>query len=289
MIIKATHERLELFKLKAETKGSRRGFSTGFLDVDNFMLLAKTYLLICTGTGGSGKSELLDAIALNTSIIHNWKWAFYSPENYPISEHLKKYVERLLGKGLWQITKSEIDEALIVLDNNFSWLNPPDNKYDVNSLLEYFLQIKMDTGLDAYIIDPWNEVDHSSQGGARDDQYIGTTLTKIRKFNRKHDLLGCIVIHPKGMMKDHKTGKYPVPRLEDCHGGAMWKNKADYGLCCHRHDMTKDIATIYFQKIKFKHQGQVGVIDLNYEKSSGRFKGIDDDEFLLPDDVPAPF
>lgn len=279
-----------LLKLKKETSGPKSGVSVGFLDLNEFVLLSKKYLMLVTGMGGMGKSEFVDAIALNTAIEYDWKWCFYSPENFPTEEHVKKFIERYLGKGLWETTPKEIEGALEFLTKYFTWIDSAedDDPPSVNNLLEVFKKIKNDKGLDAFVIDPWNEVDHSAQAHQRDDQYIGDTLTKIRRFNRRQDLLGTIVIHPKGLSRD-KEGNFPVPSLSDCHGGVMWRNKADYGLCFHRHDMKKDELTVYIQKIKFKWMGKVGCLDMIYDKRSGRFKGVNEPEFLLPDQIVPPF
>ncbi len=288
MIVKPSDKIKEILGNRKEICSATKGISTGFECLDELLLLQKTYLLLCTGNGGMGKSEIIDAIALNTALSDGWKWTFYSPENFPISLHMQKHLERYLGKGFWQMTPKEIQEGIATLDRFFTWLEPPEDKYTVEYLLSKVLQSKEQFGCDAYVLDPWNEIDHSNYAALRDDQYLSQILTKIRKFNRKHDLLGCIVIHPKGLMRN-KDGDFPVPTLTDCHGGIMWRNKADFGLCCHRHDMSKNEMTVYVQKVKFKHQGHVGHLDLDYQKASGRFKGKSDKAYLLPTDAEAPF
>lgn len=288
MIVRPTEMTKELLKQRREINGMRKGVSTGFQDVDRLILLNKTYLLLCTGFGGTGKSEFLDAIALNTAIADGWKWAFFSPENYPLEAHLRKHVERYAGKGFWELKPQEITEAVEYLEQYFTWLSPPDEKQSPQALMDLIAEAQAKFGCDAYILDPWNELDHSAGSHLRDDQYICAELTKIRKFNRKHDLLGCIVIHPKSLARD-KDGNYPVPTLSDCHGGIMWRNKCDIGLCVHRHDMSRDSAMLYVQKVKFKSMGHVGCIELDYHRNSGRFKTQNETEFLIPSEIPAPF
>jgi len=278
----------EVLKLKKIMTSAKKGTSTGFRVLDEMLLLNKTYLLLCTGNGGMGKSEFLDAVALNTALANEWKWAFFSPENFPIAEHVKKHIERYVGKGLWQITIEEVEQAIEAINSYFTWLDPPEDKLSIEDLLSEIEKIKYEQGLDAYILDPWNEIDHSKYAHLRDDQYLSLILTKIRRFNKKHDLLGCIVIHPKGLLRD-KDGNYPVPTLSDCHGGIMWRNKADYGLCLHRHDMSKDRTTLYIQKIKFKSQGCIGAVEFDYDKASGRFKSMYDNSFEIPKRSDLPF
>lgn len=278
----------KLLALKKEIKGSKRGTSTGFPELDTLILLNKKYLLLVTGNGGMGKSEVIDAIALNTAMESGWKWAFFSPENFPVEEHLKKYVERLLKKPFFKITPQEIEYAVHILDKKFFWLDPPDEQQDPKSLLNMIREIKKEKGLDAYVLDPWNELNHFEQQEMRDDQYLSYILTELRKFNRRQDLLGTIVIHPKAMQRD-REGNYPVPTLSDCHGGIMWRNKADIGLCVHRHNMQEHIATVYVQKVKFKFMGNIGLLDLHYDVESGRFKDNKDKDFTACWEIIPPF
>jgi len=268
----------------------RKGVSTGFVSIDEHMLLSKQYLMIVTGVPSSGKSEVLDAMAVNTAILHSWNWLYFSPENFPLEAHLQKFVEKKTGKPLTSTPDREINEAVAWVNNHFAWVNPEETKYALPDILDE-VETRITTGykVDAIVIDPWNELNHAAQGG-RDDVYIGQCLTTLRKFHRKYDLLTAIVIHPHSISKD-KNGNYPVPTLNDCNGGAMWRAKADYGLCVHRPDYSKHEADVIMQKIKFKTMGRPGKVTLDYDFKSGRFKDQMNPEFTIPesDEIEAPF
>ena len=75
-----------------KANSARKGVSTGFHSLDDLMLLSKQYLMVMTGMPSCGKSEVLDALAVNTAILHDWSWLYFSPENFPLEEHLKKIV-----------------------------------------------------------------------------------------------------------------------------------------------------------------------------------------------------
>jgi twinkle protein len=250
---------------------SRKGVSTGFHSLDELMLLSKKYLMVVTGMPSCGKSEVVDAIAVNTAILHDWSWIYFTPENSPLEEHLRKIVEKKVGKNLNSIPDNTIDDAMDWARDHFAWINPDEDCFSVASILSA-VQERIECGfpVDAVVIDPWNELDHSGQAGQRDDQYISKSLTQIRRFHRKYDILTCVVIHPTKMVKENN--KYPVPNLYDCNGGAMWRNKADFGLCVHRSDLTEQSAHIYVQKIKSKTMGKIGETKLDYDFKSGRFK-----------------
>jgi twinkle protein len=265
----------------------RKGVSTGFVSIDEYMLLSKQYLMIVTGVPSSGKSEVLDAIAVNTAVLHGWKWLYFSPENFPLEAHLQKFVEKKIGKHLTSATDHEIIEAVSWVNDHFSWVHPDETKYALHDILaEVQQRIEIGYTVDAIVIDPWNELNHSGQG-SRDDLYIGQCLTTIRKFHRKYDLLTAIVIHPHSIPKD-KNGNYPVPTLNDCNGGAVWRAKADFGICVNRPDYTKHQADVIMQKIKFKSMGRQGKVTLDYDVKSGRFKDQFNPEFNLPEKIDLP-
>lgn len=261
---------------------SRKGVSTGYTTLDECMLLSKQYLMVVTGMPSCGKSELLDAVAVNTSILHDWSWLYFSPENFPLEEHMKKLVEKKAGKCLATIPDTELAEISEWMQTHFAWVNPPEDKFSLNGILEITeTRIQSGYAVDCLVIDPWNELDHSGQAGMRDDQYISKCLTTLRRFHRKYDILSCVIIHPTKMQKD-PSGNYPIPNLYDCNGGAMWRNKADFGICVHRQDMTRHEADVVVQKVKFKSMGKVGKVTLDYDFKSGRFKDQYASEFLLP-------
>lgn len=286
MIIEPNNLLPKLMDIK-KTNSARKGVSTGFHSLDELMLLSKQYLMVVTGMPSCGKSEVMDAIAVNTATLHDWSWLYFSPENFPLEEHLKKIVEKRTGRHLNALSAGEIAQATSWAQDHFSWIHPEDDKFSLYSILEE-AQVRIESGykVDGIVIDPWNELDHSTQAGLRDDQYISKCLTHIRRFHRKYDLLTCVVIHPTKLQKG-QDGKYPVPTLYDCNGGAMWRNKADFGLCVHRPDFNKHEAYVFAQKVKFKSMGKQGSARLDYDFKSGRFKDSAAPDFgILNSDLP---
>lgn len=282
MIVEANNLLDKLMDIR-KNPAVRKGVSTGFVSLDELLYLSKQYLMVLTGMPSCGKSEVLDAIAVNTAVLHGWKWLYFSPENFPLEEHLKKLVEKKTGKNLHSATAGEIAQAASWVHDHFSWVHPEDDAFSLDSILSE-VAIRIETGfqVDAIVIDPWNELDHSGQSGLRDDQYISKCLSILRRFHRKYDLMTCVVIHPTKMQKDLQ-GKYATPSLYDCNGGAMWRNKADFGICVHREDFSKHEAAVIVQKIKFKTMGRIGNVSLDYDLKSGRFKDQMNPHFTLPE------
>ena len=81
-----------------------------------------------------------------------------------------------------------------------------------------------------------------------------------------------VVAHPAKIYKDTATGKRGVPTPYDIAGSAHWYNKADNIITVHR-DQTagNPLVDIHVQKVRFKHIGKVGVIQLHYDKITGRY------------------
>jgi replicative DNA helicase len=65
---------------------TKKGLSTGFVNLDDLFLLQPGHLMTITGIPGMGKSEVLDCLLVNCAILHGFTTVYYSPENYPIGE-----------------------------------------------------------------------------------------------------------------------------------------------------------------------------------------------------------
>lgn len=284
MIIKA-NELFDKFNSIVTGKSTRQVMSTGFKDVDEYIKFSKNYLAVVTGFPGSGKSEFVDAVALNMALMHRWKTLYFSPENNPLEEHMAKIAERFVGKNIKGFKPEQIETSLKFIDEYFSWVDP-----DVPTLTEILDRAKdelMMNGLDVLVIDPWNAI-HHSRGMLREDEYLMEALSKLLVFARKNNILVIVVAHPKTLQPD-KERKIVFPTVSEISGGAMWWNKADYAIVCHRPDKTKNEMVVSVQKVKQKWMGKVGVSILDYDWKSGRYKCKGDDEFRLPTDIIPPF
>ena len=53
--------------------------------------------MVVTGRPGDGKSEFVDELCLRLCLLHEWRVAYFSPENVPLKYHLAKLVSKLTG------------------------------------------------------------------------------------------------------------------------------------------------------------------------------------------------
>ena len=263
---------------KIRLHGLDTGSPTGWGNLNELYKVKKGMMTIVTGMPTCGKSEFIDALMVNLAQSENWKFAIFSPENYPISLHVIKLMEKFIGKQFKDerypalaMTETQIANGIEFVSDKFTWMYPDyTEKINLDLILEKTEIIMKQSGVDGLVIDPWNELEHDRNGKSETD-YISECLTKLRRFTRKHNIKTWLVAHPQKMTKN-KEGKYDVPNPYDISGSAHWRNKADFCLCAHRDNMTIDEVDIYVQKVKFKHLGKPGKAHFRYEWYSGRFE-----------------
>jgi twinkle protein len=122
------------------------------------------------------------------------------------------------------------------------------------------------------VIDPWNELDHSRKAQYTETEYISSALTKIRRFARLNNIHIWVIAHPTKMQRQ-ASGNYAVPTPYDIAGSAHFRNKPDNCICIWRDlsDESKHV-DIHIQKVRFRHLGKVGKVQLKFNIGSGRYE-----------------
>jgi twinkle protein len=268
-----------------QTGGGAKGVDTGWRCVDELMRLQPGQLMVVTGIPQSGKSEWLDALMLNTMAKHQWKWAVFSPENHPIEFHFQKLAEKLTGlpmfcqhAGQRCMSVADAKAAIAALDSYVYPLTFDEDGTSVDELLRRLKVCVVRHGVKGFILDPYNEVEHSRASNLSETEYISSFLSKIRNFGRKNGVLMCIVAHPTKLKKKrdnngNEINDYPVPTLYDINGSAHWRNKADIGIAIWR-DLAKggNGVQVHVQKMRNKNLGHVGMATLFWDWKNGRFQ-----------------
>lgn len=251
--------------------GIQKGKEINYPVIDKFITWETGRLAIITGEPGSGKSEFVDYVVSKLNLIHHWKAAYFTPENYPLKYHYSKIFEKLIGKAFNKNDANEIeyDTAYEYISDNFFWiLNEED--LSIEKILEGAKFLIKTKGIKILVIDPYNKVEHQFDKNLNETQYISKFLDKIITFGKLHDILIFLIAHPR------KMNRGDVPTLYDISGSANFYNKTDYGFTVHRrlnddNLMTNDV-DVYWQKIKFKHLGEQGISELKYNYNNGRFE-----------------
>lgn len=259
-------------------KGMQRGAETGWDNLDKYCTFEKGRICVIGGIPGSGKSEFLDELLIRLNLRHGWKTALFSPENLPLTYHLRKLMEKATGQRfkLGQMSEMLYSMGETYLEENFSSILPDDN-YTVDNILDKAQQLVRRKGIDILGVDPFNRFEHQIPAGQTETQYISTLLDKFTNFAVRNNCLVVLVVHPKKMYKDLGTRKDPVPTLYDMNGSAAFFNKTDFGLTVER-DYDAGVTRVHVQKVKFRHLGGRGIASFVYNTANGRYSPCEEDE-----------
>lgn len=266
----------EIFKLYED--GLEKGLSTGWPSLDAYYLVRPGLFTVVTGIPNSGKSNFLDAMSVNLSKLHGWRFGVFSPENQPVRDHMSAICEKFVGKPFEQgptqrMHPVELNDAIDWVSEHFHWILPDDDaEWTIDMILNRAQALVYRYGIRGLIIDPWNEIEHNRRNNETETDYISRALKKIRQFGRKTGVHIFIVVHPQKLQKDGK-GNYPIPTLYDCAGSAHWRNKADNGLTVWRDfsDPRSIAVDIHVQKVRFRQDGSQGMATLSYNRVTATY------------------
>ena len=218
--------------------------------------------------------RLSDLEGWRANEITPWKLRLTGGEPLVRKADILKLAEKHIGKpynpGIHErMTKAEASKAVDWIQAHFHWLMPKQPSLD--EILSKAKALVFTRGIRILVIDPWNEVEHARPQGMTEAEYVAHGLMHLRRFARTHDVLVIVVAHPK-LLEKGAGGKYPVPTPYDISGGAMWRNKADNCLAVYA-DPTdqKGSVQIHVQKVKFKLFGQVGLVEMTWDRLTGRY------------------
>jgi hypothetical protein len=253
---------------KYYNKGGEKGDSTGWKVLDEYYTISKGQISIVTGIPSHGKSEWLDAVAVNLVKNRKWKFLFFSPENFPVHRHVRKLMEKHSGYPFFEgitprLSKENMKNNVDWINEHFYFMNPDPGQRTIEFLLTQINDV------DGFILDPWNELEARRPDGMTETEYISQCLMKIKAMAIHKNIHIWIVAHPTKLQKTER-GNYPVPTPYDISGSANWRNKADNCISIYRENMAHRIS-VHVQKVRFKDNGKPGVVELVYDLVSGRF------------------
>ena len=268
-------------------KGLQKGAVLKMGELDDLLSVEVGRLMIVTGIPGDGKSEFLDEMAVRLSLHYDWRCAWFSPENFPVTLHHPKLIEKLVGKRFMKglMKPMEFESAVGYLSHNFFDILPEEG-YRVDTILEKAETLVRRKGIRVFILDPYNCLEHQIPSGQSETQYISEFLEKLRSFARRRQVLVILAAHPTKMKRDPLTKQFPVPTMYDISGSAAFFNKADFGIAIER-DRTRGVTRVHVQKVKFRHLGQPGIASFQYNTCCGRFVPMQESKTPdIPDEDP---
>jgi twinkle protein len=250
--------------------GLPKGENIGMVEFDRLLKFHKGYITIITGVPNMGKSEVLDFICVKLNVLHDWKFALYSPENHPLQLHFSKIAEKFIGKVFSQnengrMSKMELSLVKEHFNKNFFFIKP-ETDFTLDSILQSVKTLVKRHGVNAFVIDAWNKLDH--QYTNNETQYISKELDKLAMFCEVNNVHLFLVAHPT-KLKKLPSGEWETPTLYSINGSSNFFNKAANGLSVGRD--TEGFTEVYVQKVKFKHWGQQGLVKWAWNRNNGRY------------------
>jgi twinkle protein len=211
-----------------------------------------------------------------------WRFAIFSPENQPQQLHIAKVMEKLSGRpfGAGPTQRMEFDEVLAtmqMINGRMGFMasdtGEPISAQTVIETATPWLQ-QHEGHKRGLVIDPWNELEHWRPKGLSETEYISQQLSYVRGWARQNKVHVWIVAHPQKVPREN--GKLPVPRPDMISGSQHWWNKADCAVTVWRNmeDPENQHVDIHVQKVRFKHIGRPGVVQLRYDRVTGRYHEI---------------
>lgn len=266
-------------------RGLNMGHETGMKVMDDYFRWKFGNVILVTGYANWGKTTYIMFCMLVMSVEYGWKWAAFSPENYPANDFYDDIVEMYCGRWLDNMGEGDYKQACEFVSNHFFYVYPEDS-HDINSIHEKFRYLVLKKGVQGVMIDPWNQLDHVQTKFQREDQYLSQQLKDVKRFALHNKLCYVIVAHPRTPTKDTDKS-YPPVDAYDISGGSMWANKADEIISYYRPnfhlDKTDPCVKVFVQKVKRKRTGgKPGDFDLKLNWATKRYITYAGTELLDP-------
>lgn len=250
-------------------KGLQPGLSTGWLHFDQYYTVKPGHITVITGIPSHGKSTWNTNLVTNLAMRHHWKFAIFSPENYPMQRYCADiaqiYSQKPFGRAFEnRLQKNELEPVKFWIDEHFVFIVPRSDEMRIDNLIQKATICVLKHGVKGIVFDPWNEIDHTRPAGLHETEYISKCLSKLRYFARTYDVHVWLIAHPTKLLK-RQDGSYPVPTPYDISGSAHFRNKADNCLTVWRDLSAPGSNTkIYIQKIRFHEVGKIGDCEFAY-------------------------
>ncbi len=253
-----------------------QGTTTGFPEIDNYFVWKLGEVNIWHGYAHMGKTTFFNQLMICKSLIDEWKWAIFCPENYPATSYYNGLIMSFIGKEIhpknehFKMTPQDYQKGIDFVDEHFFFIYPEDT-HDLKTIHEKFSYLILKKGVRGVVIDPLNQLDKTQKQYQRDDQYLSDLYMNVKRFALSHQISYNIIAHPN---TPEQKNPLPVPTAYNLWGGAMNFNKADGIICFHRHNISEHVSEVWIQKNKVVDTGGSmagNFFNLVYEWKEKRF------------------
>jgi twinkle protein len=258
--------------------GFQKGYTIGHSNFDTLCSFELGRLCVVTGIPGHGKSEFVDEIAVLLNMRYDFKFAYFSPENYPATYLYAKLISKITGKTFDNkyLPKKEYDEVKEYINNNFYTIYPKAD-FTIEEIIKKAEYLVKKRGIKGLVVDPYNKLESRIPSGMNETNYISKQLDDLVTFAQKNNVLVFLVAHPRKMQI--KDSKPESPSLYDINGSANFFNKTDFGFTVYR-DRSQDSVSVIIHKVKFRHLGGCGTAVFQYNFHNGRYIPLNGSKIL---------
>lgn len=241
-----------------------------------------------TGYNNEGKSQFLIFLCVLKAINEGWKFAFFSPENYPPDEFFDDIIHTILGKSTdrayknFDVNEEEYLRAFDMVKDNFFFVYPETDKMpdfrieQIESVFEYLI---FEKDVKAVIVDPYIKIRHEMSAGEPEHLYASRFMMDRINFTRKNNVSYHLVMHQTTPRKE-KDGNYPPPSLYQIKGGGTFADSTDNSISVWRPNRATDPndTSVIIKTDKIKKQKLVGIpfeITIDFNRKRNRYIGKD--------------
>ena len=244
-----------------------KGKYLGFDEMNEYYTMQLGNCTDWSGYPGSGKTQLLMEVLLNTSKLYDWVHFVYLPDVGSSTEIVADLLHKITGKTfnpkyLNHISDDEIKSSLNWVLKHFLILTKKDVKAKLTPFQFYDMaaELKKTRGIHTASIDSWKDMSHDYNKYGSYATYLEIALPYRNKIAEDNNIHIHTIIHPKLVEKEN--GKRRAPSPHDLKGGSEWFNSGKCMITVHRETGDTNEAQIIFGKIKPRSIGKKGQISL---------------------------
>jgi hypothetical protein len=282
------------FYLNGYPKGKTWGWKCSE-EFGSFLLGATTYFY---SQPYSGKSQLINEIAVNVCIYNDWYCAISSPETGEIHQIYGELISIYVGRsftGDYKMSREVMEEAANWVAKHFIVIDATGE--DEFYIKDYFNQVQAiereyQIKISLTIIDPLNSMDIDMRNLKREDKAIAKDLDlclhDARQF-RRHNVLVTHVRDQKQFTNKDGQNYYPPPSFRDIADGQVFSRKGMQMVAVYRPmdvlnkplldengvPYPENTTLIFVQKSKPKGIGKTGMFKLFYDFQRNQYYEID--------------
>lgn len=235
------------------------GLSTGFKTLDPHWRWMPGYFYALNGWPQMGKTTFMMNMAVVSAALYGWKWAVFSPENYPIDQLVESIVEIYLGNtvqagyassAMPRATKDAMMNAVTeFVVKHFHFIEDRPQGYTPEQLRTVKLRLWESHGVNCFFTDPWKNLIHDDTMSL--ERYLNRELSAEVRFTSGNNVINMISSHPPTPERGKPIPEVPSPYM--MYGGAVWNNSVYGMIAIHREartSMTNTKVELHIQKMK---------------------------------------